>query len=462
MVKMPGWSSLYRWIFFASLAGITVLISAECRKFVEIDQPDKGTLVNTADYESLLNNTFDINYSYYLPWLSADDLDISDTSVQQQVWGTDREVYIWAADFMGDQNDPDWDRLYKQVYIFNEIIAGIPESRNGSPQQKRQILAEAKMNRAYSYLDLVCMYARWYNPSTAAGDPGVPLLLMPSFTEKLFRASVQAVYGQIINDLKAALPDLPALPLQVTRASAAAAYATLARTYLNMGNYRDALASADSALARKSSLLNLSLYRSDPLPLATIHPEIIFYKQLSPGPLSFYPLSEGLQHLFSPEDLRWQLFTADGLTHGRPAFSGRCLVRSQLSGEGISVGPDVPEMMLIKAECLARLGAFTEAMTTVNTLRRQRFSRDHYLPLAANNSTEVLQLVLQERRRELFGRGTRWFDQKRLNREPAFSKTTIRIFLGVSYMLEPNSNRYVFPIAKKYLAMNPEIVQNPR
>ena len=116
-------------------------------------------------------------------------------------------------------------------------------------------------------------------------------------------------------------------------------------------------------------------------------------------------------------------------------------------------------MMLIQAECLARTNNPDEAISVLNTLRSYRFKAADYQEL--ETQANVLQEVLDERRRETFGTGLRWLDLKRLNKEPEF-KTITRTFRGDTYTLEPNSNAYVFQINPIYIQKNPEIESNPR
>ncbi len=237
----------------------------------------------------------------------------------------------------------------------------------------------------------------------------------------------------------------------------------LARASLQMGNYSEALRFADSALKRKSSLLNMNNYLSTPLPTFLQHPEYIFMKTQASSSFVFYPLSQELQQIFDTKDLRWEMNTRDGATSPfPPVFNGRAYVRHRLTVDGNLIGPDVPEMMLIKAECLARTGKPGEAMDVINTLRQNRFRPADYVALTATDANDALVKVLQERRRELMVRGLRWFDLKRLNKEPQFAKTLSKTFLGETYTLAPNSNRYVLPIASKYTSMNPELEPNPR
>ncbi|MNE17674.1 SusD family protein [compost metagenome] len=118
--------------------------------------------------------------------------------------------------------------------------------------------------------------------------------------------------------------------------------------------------------------------------------------------------------------------------------------------------------MLIKAECEARKGNTTTAADLLNTLRQKRFKPADYVALTASTNDEALQLVINERRRELFQKGLRWFDLKRLNKDEHFRKMLKRNYQGQEIVLEPTSNRYALPIPGKVILLNPKIEQNPR
>ena len=96
------------------------------------------------------------------------------------------------------------------------------------------------VGRAFEYLTLVNAYANHYDPSTAATDPGVPLMLDKNINKtNLQRATVQEVYDQIKADLDEAAPNLPEKPvLNAYRASKPVGYGMLARMYLYMGDYK--------------------------------------------------------------------------------------------------------------------------------------------------------------------------------------------------------------------------------
>jgi len=436
-----------------------------CRKYVEVEQYNQRVFKYTSDYQALLNNRTEFEASgASLTMISSDDVNLDSNVTKQNLLtnGYDN-IYIWAADYYtSDQSDAGWDLLYNQIYVCNQITENVMSSENGTTEAKQKIYAEAQVQRAYSYLTLINLYARVYNTANAAKDPGVPMLLTTDLFASLTRASVQQVYDQILQDLTQALPVLPSYPANKVHPAKAATYALLARTYLYMQRYSEAADNASKALALQSDLLDLNTYvAGTAYPRRLDNAEVIMAKQFyKPGFLDL-PLSQELLNKFSADDLRYQLFTRSG-TSFQPAFTGRGSYRDKLfSGDNITVGVSVPEMMLTQAEGLARDGQTDAAMDLVNALRQKRFSPATYVALSAATADEALHIVLDERRRELFGTGLRWFDQRRLSIEPALAETETRTFKGTTYTLVPG-DRYVYPIPPKNIEQNPELIQNAR
>ncbi|SEL32313.1 SusD family protein [Chitinophaga rupis] len=452
-------------IIYISVAALFILLTgAGCRKYVEIDQVGTRTLHYTKDFQALLNYSQVMERTYYYPEMASDEVNISDTNYQRNMRDLDVKAYTWAPEIFIDVNDGDWDGLYKQVYYCNLVTAGVLDSDGGTETEKRNIYAQALVHRAYAFYTLVNIYAKQYDAATAANDPGVPVLTVPDFTGSLKRASVKEVYDLVKNDLQAALPELADVASYSSIPSRAAVYAILARASLQQGLYADAGKYADSALARQHTLLNLADYADNAagLPLKLQDPEIIFLKSMTLT-LPTFPLSDDLLALLPNTDLRYTLFTADGANFPGNGFVGRGYYRPRINSQGVYTGPCVPEMMLIKAESEARAGNVAPALDVLNELRKHRYKPADYTDLRVTDAKAALRQVVNERSRELMGRGFRWFDQKRLNREADFATTVTRSnFRGQTYTLAPNSNRYVFPIANVYIKLNPEITPNPR
>jgi hypothetical protein len=127
----------------------------------------------------------------------------------------------------------------------------------------------------------------------------------------------------------------------------------------------------------------------------------------------------------------------------------------------------VPEVMLIKAECLARNGSFSEAGALISKLRQSRLLTETFnAEKRTYTATNILSYVLDERRRELFYHGgLRLFDLKRLNKETSLKKDLSRLnYTGDTTLatLPAGSGRYLVPFSPTVLAANPNISQNPR
>ncbi|WP_343690434.1 RagB/SusD family nutrient uptake outer membrane protein [Chitinophaga sp.] len=447
-------------IFYIAVA----LLATGCRKYVEIDQIGTRTMTYTSDYRALMDNSGEMESVCGLQIYSNDDTRILDANKQTQLTDIYYNAYQWKAAYYSDtQADADWDRMYRTIYNSNLTLEGVLTSEKGTDADKKQIYAEAQVHRAFTYWTLVNIYAKQYDSATASTDLGVPMVVSTNLYASLKRGSVQAAYDLILSDLLAAVDALPDLPDYNTRPSKAGAYAVLARVYLSVRQFDKARSYAEKALALQNGLLDLRNYQTSTasFPQRLNDPEVIFSK-VSNGYYQGIQLDTALLTLLGTRDLRYKLFVRPGSSF-RPSFTGYGYWRYTYTREFSKMyqGPNVPEMMLIVAEAAARSNDANTAVSMINAIREKRFATTDYTAVSAADGAAAMQLVIAERRREFFGTGLRWFDQKRLNKDAAYQITVTRDFKGVTSTLLPNSNRYVFPIANKYILLNPEIQQNP-
>jgi hypothetical protein len=458
---------------------ILVAALSSCEKYVDIKT--QGNLVpsDINNYRYLLNNTIQFENAPQLGDMSSDDVQIVDGSAQQagltasDTYAYWRYSYTWQPVIypLGNyQTDYNWNYMYNAITYANTVIQEAPNSTGGTDVVKAELIAEARVHRADAYLMLMNTYAKPYIAASAGTDLGVPLILVETTTQPLNRPPVQAVYDQIITDLKQAVPDLSVTQTSNTFPCKASAYGELARCYLYMNNYASASLYADSALALRNTLNDLSTItaiNSTTYKLRKNDPEILLSKIALGGVSAYTPyalrLSSDLLTLLGTKDQRYTLFTADAsvISSTYTAVGGRFFYKDRAIGEARNVGPSVPEMMLIKAEYYARNGDITNAMLWVNNLRQKRFKAADYTPLTAPDATTALQIVIDERHREFFCRMLRWWDMRRLKSESQFQRTYTRTFGGATYTLDPNSNRYVFQISPYQAQLNPEMAQNP-
>ena len=319
-----------------------------------------------------------------------------------------------------------WSSAYKTIYDLNAVLDGISNSDAVSltDSARKQLTAEAKTMRAFSYFYLVNCF----------GD--VPLVLSIDYnqTKNLPRSPVNAVYDQILKDLTEARPylreDFAAGRGERVRINKWANAALLARVYLYTGKYAEAVSSASEVISQtnlfsiepdlnKVFLQNSSeaiwqLAQTDFYGYRAV-PEAKILMPILPDETPAYRFSDQLLNIFDATDkrkLNWMTGNSTGADpylyaykykerHNTPNYTEYSMVLR------------LAEMYLIRAEASILFSASntTDAINDLNVLR-QRAGID-LLPLTLN-AGEVITAVEQERRRELFAEwGHRWFDLKR-------------------------------------------------
>lgn len=444
-----------------------------CKKYLDIVPKGKIIPQKTNDYRLLLDqisprgssNGFTQSFSNDV--LMSDDMEVNAFSASFYKAAAQNVLMFAEHIYQDSESDPDWEALYNQIYVANLVTSQVLDSEGGTLAEKNALFAEAKVHRAHAYLVLVNLYAKQYVASTAATDPGVPIRKHLDFEEKLTRASVQEVYNYILQDLNDALGKLPAAPqLNLNyRPVEAACNALLARANLYMNNIPSALGYANSSLQMYSTLIDYNtLPAGQSFPGTLAEPnglqskEVLLLKSPTSSDSFFYGNS-GLVNLYDQQnDLRFKAKFASDVAFGLN-FGFIC---TGWSGKTPAKGPSTAEMLLIRAECYARTEKVNEAIADLNMLRKSRFKTGSNSTLTATTPAQALALVKQERRRELAFGGVRWFDIKRYNVVDSDNISVTHLINGASYTLAPNSVRSVLPIGRKYIDLNPEIIQNPR
>ncbi len=436
---------------------LSLLFLASCRDYVEIEpEGNSRELLYTTDYRALANTYSSFEYGWNYPMISSDDTYFDD-SYQYSVSDIIGQIYTWGDYFFIEGNqDTDWSALYKQIYNCNVIIDGVMDSKDGTDDEKSEILAEAKVNRACAYLSLVNMYAPHYYETTK-NEKSVPLLITSDLYTPLNRATIENVYNQIISDLTAAIDDLPENAEYNVLPSQTSAYSLLARTYLYMGDYELSKDYAQDALDIQNTLIDFNDIASNPYsyPAKLLNPEIIQSKMAVYSYIN-KPLSSELISLLEDDDLRKNVYTVSG-SNIYPSFTGYAFgIYAYSYSNGVNMGPSVPEMYLIKAECQARTNDPDGAVETINALRAKRFTSGSDYEVVLENGESALDYVLKERRIELMGRGFRWFDMKRLYLENPSIAPVSRTYRGETITFD-SSKDFVYPIFQDYIDKNPEL-----
>ena len=448
----------------------TMIGLSACNDF--LDTVPKGKVIPTtvSDFGNIMNDpTFPISYSA-LPYFCSDDVKAKEESVDMtsHVY----KAYFWQKNFYKrEETDANWNDMYSKIYTANVVLENVMGATEGSQEDKNRIMAEARMYRAYCLWCLQNIYGPASNNKNAGSEMSVPMPLEANLEAKLKRNSMNEVNTQIVNDLDKLEEYLPKNGSNIFKPNKAAAYAMRARVLFYMGEYDKAGDEAQKALELKSDIDDMRKWEfSGPFPSGKIKNrkeganaiENIWYHSCNGSNLlRLTCISDELKALYEeyPNDLRMKFWFSNVDDTGKPFYKDNSLCYIQTT-------PDhniaVPEMMLIRAEALARKGD-SKALDILNELRKFRFAEADYKPLTAADGKDLLQTVLDERRRELAVSNLRWFDMKRLAAEGLYTKTLTRtIPEGETCTLEPNSDKYQFPIPLSIMKVNGNIQPNKR
>jgi hypothetical protein len=447
-------------IFQILLLTTTGVFLYGCEDFLEV-KPDQSLVVPTTleDVRGLLDNTNIFNVQPVLPYISAEEMWISDEGFDALNNPIEQATYTWQEDpFLGGFGG-DWVRPYQQVFYANVALDVLDKYNGEKDGEYEALMGTALFLRAYAYAQLTVQFAPPFRKEGGnESQLGIVLKETADINEEVFRSTLQQTYEQMIGDLIMAVDLLPTQIEPKTRPTKAAALGVLSRLYLSSFQYESAAESAVQALGLYSDRLNWNdLDVNAPRPFTRFDGETVFYSVLAG--LSF-PISNEvavdslLLDLYEPEDLRFPSFF-DSIPDGRLVYTGK------ISGDfrnfgGISVG----ELYLNAMEGLARTGDTDRALQLLNEFLSFRYLAEDWAPIQIDDGELLLKRILQERRKELIGRGIRWSDLRRLNQEEE-AVTLRRIVKGQAFELLPNSLRYTFPIPVDEINQS-GIVQNPR
>lgn len=446
-----------------------------CKKFVDIKKSSSQSNIESAnDCQLLLDNTGLLNEDYPVDGeLSADDYYMDDTRYASDlIDNDDRALYTWNANALR-QSAKQWVICYNKIYNANLILEAVVRLQGKEPAAVLDnIKGSALFYRAYALWNLAQLYAAPYG-ADAASQPGLPIHLMSDINDTPGRSTVESTYNNILQDLKEGSTLLNITSSVATRPNKVAAFAMLARVYLSMGDYPDALINANAGLKIKSSLLDFNKLSTSSLsPFLRFNTEVIFHSTVY---RQNYVMEPGYgnenQALINPEiiasfeegDLRKVILVKENTDVQNPSGTYRFTGNYEPAAGSSKLfnGLATDELYYISAECAARAGNTAGAMTDLNTVLRSRWSVGAYADKVAESAQQALSMVLNERRKGLMMRGVRWSDLRRLNKEQAFAKTLSRTVNGTRYTLLPNDPRYVLLIPQEVIT-NSALTQNRR
>jgi hypothetical protein len=460
------------------LLSLMMLTISSCEEYTEITP--KGALVIETPQQflelvSLPNRGYPINNFQYLSddqWMReanvigrTPNIDIINFTFDETI---DRVSLFTASSF--------YNQAYTYINRWNTVISLVDDSK-GDESIKQLAKAEAKIYRAYDHFLLVNTYAKAYDPQTAATDGGICIMDKFDLEAQPSKSTVAQVYDFIQKDIEDALPYLKEKPMDVYHPSLAFAYAFKAKVHLFKREIAAAQAASEKSLSYNNQIFDMVAYSAKGGPTSVAVPaadniEVLSYMYMTGyNEMNFaqsYIISPELRTLFGTNDARFNLFfnstSTTNLDQGsNTAYWGVQYTRFFYP----TVGMKTTEVYLMLAECYARDNKLNEAVGVLNTLRAKRILSGTVNLTVPATRKETMELVVNERRKELLLGFNRFFDLKRLNTEAEYAKTITRVFPIVNktvpqktYTLQPNSRLYIIPFPLSALTKNPKLTLN--
>jgi hypothetical protein len=121
------------------------------------------------------------------------------------------------------------------------------------------------------------------------------------------------------------------------------------------------------------------------------------------------------------------------------------------------------DMFLLYAEALNKTGDMTNALTYLNFVH-QRATLPAYTSAQLVTQTQMEDAILQERQKELFDEGKRWFDLCRTDHVITIMDALLKkrqLAAGAAQVGWVDVRKYLWPLHRNVLNANPNLVQNP-
>lgn len=483
-----------------SLVAISMLTA--CEDFLVKDPADSVitelAIESIEDAQVALNGVYATfkSTSYYGRYFVA-HADVLTDQVQSVIGYSNQlgELYKWSYVSDNGEITGAWAAMYAVAVRASNIIDKLPDLE-GSVSDLEQIEGEARLARAIAHFDLVKSFAKAYTQSDPDTDLGVPIVEHFEVGQPQ-RNTIQEVYDFIVEEAELAgslMKDNGSFDNSSVFLTVATSEAFLARVYLYMGEWDEAVNYATDVIDRSSafSLAEDSASYANMF-LNDEGDEVIFrvglttsdydgryigynyYNKVQDKPNPDYIPAQWVLNMYDAEDYRGEVsFKLDSTTFGwdwqlvwkypgNPAFYGQS---GSTTNANMYKMFRLSEMYLIRAEAFAEQNKDNLALTDYNTLRAARISSYTNEDLSGEALKDA---IWEERQRELCFEGHHFFDLKRkglgFTRKPInhpdqgliTNPGTNQNELSVS----PDHIKWQWPIPDAELRANENITPNP-
>lgn len=425
--------------------------------------------------------------------IRGNSIDIINSNVDNNIQAAKK---LRDMDILPTNDYAKWNKMYEIINVANSVIEYAPDvvekDSSFTKQQMQSFLSEAYFQRSLAYFYLIRTYR------------DVPLILQPYVNDEqeyeIAKSEEQLVLDQIKADLINALPaakeyfpeiDYDNPVYSKGRATKWAIYSLLADIYLWEGDYDQCIEACDKVInSGRVGLINKDLWFTNFFPGNSNESifEIQFDYHLGQTNAMIKWFNTDFKYSFS--DNTFQLYKETELLGDIRGDGASITSKNFRVWKYIGIYPDLTataqratssendqnyiiyrlaDIYLMKAEALAMKGNY-EASAALVAQVRQRAGIEENL-VAPTNELSMLELILEERSRELFAEGKRWFDLLRVGKRDNYKYKSYlieqvievvsvnKIAIVSSKLADPNS--HYLPIHQDELYVNTKLEQNP-
>ena len=440
---------------------LALIISQGCESEFLDTQPTDS--VSKPDVFESTESAYGVLISVYRDWREADNLFAGFSYLQMvaDAMGPDfmkraqYETQVAYSAFNPDGGSAryPWALLYRSINNINDLLANL-DNISGTQEDIDQLKGEALAMRGFCYFELVKRYMHTY--AIASSMPGVPIYTEPTTAESVGnpRSSVSDVYTQILSDLTEAESTMSTGRKQKGYFNINVVYAVLARVYLTMEDWPNAITYA--RLARDGyPLMSAEEWQNGFMDIS--NPEWIWGQnnsaeenqgpgspsaQMTPFATAQWAWSSNtLPSLYSATDVRGELFEEDDAQYNNFKFQ---MADPLYSGDYPYIRS--AEMYLIEAEALAKSDNEPDAQ---DALYAVQLRADPNAVESTATGQDLIDEIILEKRKEFWGEGVYFFDMLR-NQMPLVREPEHEAPLNIP----ANSWEFILPIPEREFLIN--------
>ncbi len=320
-----------------------------------------------------------------------------------------------------------WKFNYEIINYANVLIQGVESSADLDEPTKKEFIAVGKALRAFHYFQLALEFAPNYNNDRTVAR--IPIYTEPATgsSEGNAASPLSEVFNLVLEDLKAAIQDLPEERLGKSFINKSVANGILARVLLvTQDDWALASSSARAAYGGNASSAVVSSNWGNGFSDLTDQDWLWGHFQDGSNETNFFwmaphvmmdHLNLSFQATYANTNFRDRFSDSDRRKLFQDIYNSSTPYREFVTTKfTFTFASDVPlmrksEMVLIDAEAQYYLNNEDEARQLLFALQRDR---DPNATLSTNTGQALLDEILIERRKELYGEiGVEWFDAKR-------------------------------------------------